>query len=154
MLVAYDGWATDRLLLQTAGLVEEAEGTGASWGSIEGSIRHVVDSHGRWLERFDGRPRFSVEGTGFDALTIAAKTMRRRLTEFAAGMSDTDAYEELHFHDSGGNPHHDFMAVLISHVVNHGTYHRGEAALLLTGLGRSPGDLDLVVYRRLTEPGR
>jgi uncharacterized damage-inducible protein DinB len=40
---------------------------------------------------------------------------------------------------------------LMAHVVNHGTQHRSEAAAILTGLGRSPGDLDLSLF--LTERG-
>jgi uncharacterized damage-inducible protein DinB len=35
---------------------------------------------------------------------------------------------------------------MLVHVVNHGTQHRSEAAALLTGEGRSPGDLDLIDY--------
>jgi uncharacterized damage-inducible protein DinB len=37
----------------------------------------------------------------------------------------------------------------IVHVVNHGTAHRAETGLLLERLGRSPGDLDYVLFCRL-----
>jgi uncharacterized damage-inducible protein DinB len=32
------------------------------------------------------------------------------------------------------------------HVLNHSMQHRSEAAVALTGMGRSPGDLDLLEY--------
>lgn len=34
----------------------------------------------------------------------------------------------------------------IVHVINDGTYHRSEAAAMLTGYGQSPGELDLEGY--------
>lgn len=32
------------------------------------------------------------------------------------------------------------------HLINHGTQHKTEAAAILTGMGYSPGDIDLIVY--------
>ena len=34
----------------------------------------------------------------------------------------------------------------LAHVVNHGTQHRSEAAMILTHFGQSPGDLDFTFY--------
>jgi uncharacterized damage-inducible protein DinB len=43
---------------------------------------------------------------------------------------------------------HEGIAVwqMLAHVINHGTQHRSEAAALLTTAGRSPGELDMIVY--------
>ena len=43
---------------------------------------------------------------------------------------------------------HDGVPVwqMLVHVVNHGTYHRGQITTMLTAEGRSPGELDLINY--------
>jgi uncharacterized damage-inducible protein DinB len=44
------------------------------------------------------------------------------------------------------------MGHMLAHLFNHTTQHRAEVALAVSALGRSPGDLDLVVYLRQLAP--
>jgi uncharacterized damage-inducible protein DinB len=37
---------------------------------------------------------------------------------------------------------------VLLHVLNHNTQHRAEAAAMLTDLGHSPGDIDMLIYFR------
>ena len=47
-----------------------------------------------------------------------------------------------------GTPYTQPLWSLLSHLANHGTQHRSEAAAMLTILGRSPGNLDMIVFYR------
>ena len=46
------------------------------------------------------------------------------------------------------------IAQMLQHLANHGTQHRSEAALLLTQAGRSPGDLDMILFAEDIAEGR
>ena len=50
---------------------------------------------------------------------------------------------DLHYVRSNGEQRVKPFWHTLVHVVNHGTQHRSEAAVLLTMYGASPGDLDL-----------
>ena len=47
-----------------------------------------------------------------------------------------------------GEPNAQPLEQLMAHLVNHGTQFPAEAAVRLTQLALSPGDLDLIVYLR------
>lgn len=59
-------------------------------------------------------------------------------------VSDTDlerVYERL---TPGGEKRRRFLWEMMLHVVNHGTQHRSEVAMMLTKLGHSPGDMEIL----------
>ncbi len=143
-LFDYDRWATRRVLGVLEGLDPQ------TW-----SRTHVVDERGlggilvhqlgatmRWrhrLQRLDGelpRPERDRLPTT-DALGQLFEAEWLRHDEWQATWSD-----EMMAYPVDGVP----IWQLLTHVVNHGTQHRSEAAALLTAEGRSPGDLDLVFF--------
>ncbi|MGH7340680.1 MAG: DinB family protein, partial [Candidatus Rokuibacteriota bacterium] len=69
-----------------------------------------------------------------------------RLMEFVAGLTDEKLAVEFDYTSTEGGRHRRVLWEAMAHMVNHGTQHRSEAAAMLTAMGQSSGDIDLIVY--------
>jgi uncharacterized damage-inducible protein DinB len=144
-MFAYDRWATRQVLAQLDGIDSDLWGaTGVVGDRGLGSILvHMLGAHQRW------RIAITQEGDGErpepenEPLPDAASLVARWEAEFSAmdGLLANLSDGMLAYVHEG-------IAIwqMLAHLVNHGTQHRSESALLLTQAGRSPGELDLIVY--------
>ncbi|MFN2609808.1 MAG: DinB family protein [Actinomycetota bacterium] len=151
-LIAYNRWANETLLEVASRLAGEVRSAAAerSGVSIDSTLAHILLAQHVWHRRFTGadtahggsEPKVASPqelSTGFSA-------SHHDLDAFAQAFTDTDWERRLDYHSSDGTPHRRQLGELVAHLVNHGSYHRGEVAYLLTEAGHSPGDLDYL-YR-------
>ena len=62
------------------------------------------------------------------------------------GLGEAELARVVGYTNTRGQPWAYPLWQMLIHQVNHATQHRSEAAMLLTQMGHSPGDLDLLVY--------
>jgi uncharacterized damage-inducible protein DinB len=160
-LYAYNEWANGHLL-DIASPLDPAQLTGAhgaSFESILGTMAHLAAAQVNWLERWRG----GVNKRSTIALAESMKTLaalretfagsNSGLREYIGDLTETDIESVLTYRDSAGAEAERVLWQLMTHVANHGTYHRGEVAMALTGLGHSPGDLDFLYWEQAGGPG-
>jgi uncharacterized damage-inducible protein DinB len=147
-LFGYDQWATARVLAACAGIDEATWTAPNAIGErgLAGILVHVLGAHQRWRHGLSGSPqsprpeRAPLPTVG--ELSAAWVAEWAAMDAWLAGLDDAGAA-----HEEDGRP----LWKYLSHVANHGTQHRSEAAVLLTAAGHSPGDLDMVDYIELPD---
>jgi len=158
-LNAYNGWANHRLLDAAARLDPEhlTQPLGGSFGNLMAIFRHVLGAESTWLERFHGRsPRaFEAEGALGTLAAVRARwaTLDGEYAAFLDGLGEHDVAREVAYRSFKGDPFRHPLGVLLQHVYNHSTYHRGQVTMSLRILGAEPVATDFVLYVR-EHPGR
>ena len=143
LLFDYSYWANRRILDAAAGLTD-TQFTGApplGDRSVRDILTHVLDAEFDWRMRWVGAADIPVIDPQ-DFPTVASLRERwdadeRDMRAYLATLTDVDLDAPLRLYQ--------FWQAQV-HVVNHGTQHRAEAAMLLTALGHSPGDVDIPYY--------
>ena len=157
-LFAFDRWATRRVLSVIDGLPAEVWGaTGVVGDRGLGSILvHQLGAHMRWRLGLGGNDEASGRARPEREPLLSPDALARRWAlEWDAMDAWLDTLTDAWLDELGdGVP----MWQMLAHVVNHGTQHRSEAAVILTEAGRSPGDLDMIFFAeelaQTSEPGR
>jgi uncharacterized damage-inducible protein DinB len=158
MLYNYNFWANARVLEAASALPaqEFIAPAGLTYGSIRGTLVHVLSPEIVWLARWGGESPTSLlseaEVPTLDALRTRWAENDETLRAFLGRLTDNDIAREVAYYSTGSSSqrrqYSNALGHMLAHVVNHGTQFRGEVALALTHLGHSPGDLDLIAFLR------
>jgi uncharacterized damage-inducible protein DinB len=124
---------------------------GAFFGSLHGTLCHILWADQLWMHRFAGWDRPTVnqkESPGlyadFAELHAARVAADAALIAWAATMTQEWLDSELvWFSGSVQRELTQKRDLLVMHLFNHQTHHRGQAHALLTALGKATGDTDL-----------
>jgi uncharacterized damage-inducible protein DinB len=151
-LLAYHHWAADRLLAALRAFPAEAlaRPIGGSFGSGQGLLAHIVAVEWIWLERWQGRSPSSLPD--LISCTTAADFQREWETvkvgqhRFLRDLTDERLREPLTYTNLQGESWTYALWAVLVHLVNHGTYHRGQLANLLRQLEQVPPSTDYLLF--------
>jgi uncharacterized damage-inducible protein DinB len=157
-LVAYTEWATARLTDAMRKVPDAARHRrdDSAFGSLHGTFAHLIAAEWVWVERWNGRsPTTPPEWVGvssFDELTTRLDTVQRDRAAVIARLDDAALTAPIAYRTFAGVESANTIGELIRHVVNHGTYHRGQISMRLRQLGEQPPSTDYILWLRLPAP--
>lgn len=140
-------WATVRLIDTCADLSAEQLDTtvAGTFGSISGTLRHIVGADVAYLEVLDGaQPDFDEEGASIDQLRMRMATHQQAWERVLTGRTDPDAPVVRHRDD--GSEGHAPAGVRLAQVIHHGSDHRSQVCTALTTIGVEPPEVDVWAF--------
>ena len=152
ILYRYNQWANARILEQAEHAAPEQFIAGAPFphGGLRGTLLHILAAEWIWRSRWEGTSPTRVlkpeEFPTFESVRARWQDEENQLMHFVEDTSDEELSSNFDYTNTSGKPFSRVLWQTMLHLVNHGTQHRAEAAAILTTLGRSPGDLDLIYF--------
>lgn len=148
-------WARDRMLEAVERLSPEqfVKPLGGSFASVRQTLVHMYSAEWIWHSRWYGvSPTEPLDEARFDNLASVVKAWREleeRMRQMLAEMPLADLDASLEYRLLSGTTGRSVFWQMAQHVVNHGTYHRGQVTTLLRQLGVAPpASTDLITYYR------
>lgn len=160
-LARYNRWA-NRRLYAAAGALPEADymrPLPSFFGSLHATLNHILVGDRLWMGRLTGHPETKIRS--LDQILYADLVGLRvaREAEDASIVNVMDALDEptlntaLRYKTTTGESQATPVRLVLGHLFNHQTHHRGQCHQLLSALGvREPPALDLIHYVREASP--
>jgi uncharacterized damage-inducible protein DinB len=154
-LLEYHYWACDRLLEAAERLSPEqfTRNLGNSFPSIRDTLVHLYSADWIWCSRWEGEsPAAMVSAENFSdvaAIRAAWTDQERRMRAVVEKLGEAGIQEPLEYRGLNGQVQVQVFWQQCQHVVNHGSYHRGQVTTMLRQLGEAPPrSMDLIAFYR------
>ncbi len=151
-LYAYSRWADERVASALRSLPEGdyVREVGGGWPSVRATWVHLAGATDAWARRFSGvdatRLPTVEELPGVEDAVRLLFAAHERLAAFVAALPASRAGEPFTWKNLKGESRTAPFWVVLRHVVNHGSYHRGQISSMVRRLGGKPVSTDMVVW--------
>lgn len=133
----YDGWANAAVL---ASLAEPAPGPALRW------LAHILASEWLWLSRLRDEPArlpvwpdLSLEQCAAELTALQGEWMR-----YVTTLSEEDLTDGVAYRNSRGEFWTSTVGDILTHVITHAAYHRGQIASAVRAAGGTPAYTDFI----------
>ena len=153
-LYDFNDWANQRALSGAEKLTVDqfTKSMGSSFSSVRDTLAHIYGAEWIWLERFQGRSPSSLPNAAqfSDIHSLRQRWLEheQHLLQFVRGLTQSDLDREMEYKTLRFGVYRNPLWQSMLHVVNHGTYHRGQVTTLLRQLGAEPLLMDLMHFYR------
>jgi uncharacterized damage-inducible protein DinB len=157
LMARYNQWQNRSLYTAADGLsdADRKQDQGAFFGSIHGTLNHLLWGDQNWMHRFAGTARPTISGKESPGLFEHWADLKREREAFDAtiigwtdGLDQDWLAGDLTWYS--GIMRADMTRPrwkIITHFFNHQTHHRGQVHAMLTRLGTKPEDTDLMLMK-------
>jgi uncharacterized damage-inducible protein DinB len=154
-LVDYHYWALDRLFDAVERLTPEQlnQTIESSFPSVRQTLVHLHGAEWVWVSRWIGEaPTAFPDGgalTDLPAIRNAWMVERERLRALLDRLDEAGISQPMEYRCFDGRSYSQPLWEMLQHVVNHGSYHRGQITMMLRQLGVPPAkQMDLIAFHR------
>lgn len=156
MFAAYNRWANSVIYSAADALTPEEldSNRGAFFGSLIGTLNHLLVADRVWMHRFSGtgeHPKAldTILHADFPSLKAARVREDERISDWIEGLSEEQIGRNFTYMPlTSREPVTQRLGSAMSHFFNHQTHHRGQCHMILTSLGKPSVTLDMVAFQR------
>jgi uncharacterized damage-inducible protein DinB len=150
-------WARDRVLAAAALLPPEqfTRDLGNSFKSIRDTLGHLLGAELNWYLRWQGESPTSLlspdQFPDVESLRTRWLELELKMRAYIDSVGEDGVSGIISYKLLNGTPMASPLWQMAQHVVNHGSYHRGQVTTMLRQLGaKPPKGLDMIAYYRET----
>ncbi len=119
-----------------------------SFGSIHHTLNHILVADRIWMGRFECRGEIPASPStilhyDLPSLREARVSEDTRIEGFISRLTDDALRAHFSYRNTTGQPFEDPLHVLVGHMFNHQTHHRGQIHVMLSQTGLKPLSLDM-----------
>jgi uncharacterized damage-inducible protein DinB len=154
LLYDYNSWANRRMLDACAALTDAqfTQDLGSSFRSVRDTLAHIGGAEWIWLERWHGRSPNTLpprdQFANLESLRRRSQELDCGLQDFVASLTEQDIQRIVTHKTTAGVEQSAPLWQMLQHLVNHGTYHRGQVATMLRQLGAKADSTDFIAFYR------